>query len=87
MRDVYKETRLCIACYMSKSMSEWIKAAWRREQLKKENAIMAECLTIMEKVGVRMRFEGGNIRLDNELVKTDRMETNMEEGQKHPEKV
>ena len=43
----------------------------RREQLKEENAIIAECLTIMEEVGVRMRFEGGNIRLDNELVEAE----------------
>ena len=47
------------------------KAAWRREQLKEENAIITECLTIMEKVGVRMRFEGGNIRLDDELAEAE----------------
>ena len=67
----YKETRLCIACYMSKSTSQWIKPSWRREQLKEENATIAKCLTIMEDVGVRMRFEGGNIRLDDELVEAE----------------
>ena len=51
VKDVYKETRLHVTCYMSKSTSQWIKAAWRREQLKEENAIIAECLTIMEEVG------------------------------------
>ena len=71
VRDVYKETRLRVACYMSKSTSQWIKAAWRREQLKEENAIIAECLTIMEEVEVRMRFEGGNIRLDDEVVEAE----------------
>ena len=43
----------------------------RREKLKEENAIIAECLTIMEEVGVRMRFEGGKIRLDDELVEAE----------------
>ena len=68
---IYKETRLRVACYMSKSTIQWIKAAWRREQRKEENAIIAECLTIMEEVGVRIRFEGGNIRLDDELVEAE----------------
>ena len=47
------------------------KAAWRREQLKTGNAIIAECLTIMEEVGVEMRFEGENIRLDNDLIEAE----------------
>ena len=71
VRDVYKETSLRVAFYMSKSMSHWIKAAWRGEQLNEENAIIAECLTIMKEVGVRMRFEGGNIRPDDELAKAE----------------
>ena len=57
MRDVYKETRLRVGCYLSKSTSQWIKTACRREQLEEENAIIAKCLTIMEEVGVRMRLE------------------------------
>ena len=71
VRDVYKETKLHVTWHMSKSTSQWIKSAWRREQLKEENAIIAECLTIMEAVGVRMKFESGNIRLDDELVKAE----------------
>ena len=42
MRDVYKETRLRVACYMSKSENRWIQAAWRRETLKEENAVVTE---------------------------------------------
>ena len=56
---------------MSKSTSQWIKPSWRREQLKEENATIAKCLTIMEEVGVRTRLEGGNIRLDDELVEAE----------------
>ena len=52
-------------------MSQWIKAACRREQLKEKNAIIAECLTIMEEDGVRMRSEGENIRLADELVEAE----------------
>ena len=71
MKDVYKETRPCIVCYMLKSLNRWIKAAWRREQLKEENAIIAECLTIIEEVGVRLRFEGDNLRLDEQLIELE----------------
>ena len=71
MKDVYKETRLRDACYMLKSANRWIKAAWRREQLKEENAIIAECLTVKEEVGVRMRFEGDNLRLDEQLIELE----------------
>ena len=42
LRDMYKETRLCVACYMAKSTSRWIEAAWRRETIKEENTIVAE---------------------------------------------
>ena len=70
VKDVYKEARLCIAHYMLKSPNQWIKAAWRREQLKEENAIIAECLTIMEE-GARMRFEGDNLRLDEQLIELE----------------
>ena len=71
MKDVYKETRLRIACYMLKSPNRWIKAAWRREQLKEENSIVAECLTIMEEIVMRMRFEGDNLKLDEQLIELE----------------
>ena len=29
-RDTYKETRLCVTCYMANSTNRWIEAAWRR---------------------------------------------------------
>ena len=40
VEDVYKETRLCVACYMHKSTNQWIQAAQRWELLKEENAIV-----------------------------------------------
>ena len=56
---------------MLKSPNLWIKAAWSRDQLKEQNAIIAECLTIMEEIGVRMRFEGDNLRLDEQLIELE----------------
>ena len=68
LRDTYKETRLRVACYMVKSANPWIKAAWRREMLKEENTIIVESVRAMEEVGVRMRFEGNSVQLDDELI-------------------
>ena len=34
LRDIYKEMRLRVACYMACSENKWISAAWRRENAK-----------------------------------------------------
>ena len=49
MRDVYKETRLRVTCYMAmaKSTNEWIKVAWKREMLKNENSMIDEAVAII----------------------------------------
>ena len=72
MMDVYKETRLRVACYMVKSTNRWIEAAWMRETMKEENAIVMESIKTMEEVGVRLRFEQDSIRLDEEVIEAER---------------
>ena len=72
MMDVYKETRLRVACYMAKSTNRWIEAAWMRETMKEENAIVMESIKTMEEVGVRLRFEDESIRLDEEVIEAER---------------
>ena len=37
LKDIYKETRLRIACYMVCSENKWISAAWRKENTKWED--------------------------------------------------
>ena len=68
MRDVYQETRLRAACYMACSTNSWIQAAWRREMMKEDNAIVTETVKIMEDVGVRIQFEEGSILIDGEVI-------------------
>ena len=68
LRDTYKETRLRVACYMTKSTSRWIEAAWRREAIKEENKIVVKSVKMMEEVGVKLRFERKSIRLGNEVI-------------------
>ena len=68
MRDAYKETRLRVACYMAKSTNRWIRAAWRREENKEENAIVFESVSTMDEVGVRLSFVDNSIQLDEEVI-------------------
>ena len=67
LRDIYKETRLRVACYMACLQNKWIKAAWRRENTKEENSIVEEAIMTMEDVEVEIQFEEGNIQIDGEL--------------------
>ena len=68
MRDIYKETRMRVACYMACSENRWISAAWKREMLKEENSIIQEAIQTMTEVGVEIEFEGDNICIDGELI-------------------
>ena len=72
LRDTYKETRLRVACYMAKSTNRWIDTAWRREAIKKENAIVVESVKGMEQVGGRLCFEEKSVRLGDEVIHEER---------------
>ena len=79
MRDVHEETRLRVGCYMSKSENRWIQAAWSRETLKVENAVVTEARTTMEEVGMRLKFEDNAMQLNGEQIRKKR-EVNLEKG-------
>ena len=57
LRDIYKETRLRVACYFTCLENNWIKAAWRRENIKEENSIVEEAMKTMGDVEVEIQFE------------------------------
>ena len=68
LRDIYKETRLRVTCYIACLQNEWTKAAWRREKTKEENSIVEEAIKTMENVEAEIQFEEGNIHIDGELI-------------------
>ena len=57
---------------MSKSTKRWIEAAWRRETIKEENALVMLSVKTMEEVGARLRFEGKSIKLGDEVIDEER---------------
>ena len=64
--------RLYVTCFMVRSTSQWIEAAWRRETIKEENRIIVESVKMMEEVGVRLCFEGKSIRLGDKVIDEER---------------
>ena len=67
LKDIYKGTRLRVACYIACSENKWISAAWRSGNTK-ENSIVEEAMKILKYVGVEIQFEEGNIQIDGELI-------------------
>ena len=68
MRDVYKETRLKVTCYMAKSTNEWIKVAWKREMLKNENSMRDEAVAMMAQLGADIQFEDNAVKLGGKRI-------------------
>ena len=68
LKDIYKYTRLRVACYRACSENKWISTAWRKENIKEGNPIVEEAIKTMEDVGVDIQFEEGNIWIDGELI-------------------
>ena len=44
LKNIYKEMRLRVACYMACSENKWISITWRRENTKEENSIVEEAM-------------------------------------------
>ena len=64
--DVYKQTKLRVACYMAMLQSEWIQAAWDRETEKEYTLIKREAQKAMIEIGLAIDFEEGNVILEGE---------------------
>ena len=68
MRDVYKETRVRVTCYMAKSTNEWIRVAWKRETLKDENSTIDEAVATMAQLGADIQFENNAVKLGGKRI-------------------
>ena len=68
MRDVYKDIRLRVTCYMAKSTNEWIKVAWKRDTLKNENSMIDEAVATMAQLGADIQFEDNAVKLGGERI-------------------
>ena len=56
MKDLYKETKVRVTCYMTHSESAWIKTALRREFQKEGKSIKSEAEDALREVGENVEF-------------------------------
>ena len=56
MKDLYEETKVRVACYMTHSESAWIKTAWRREFQKEGKSIKSEAEYALREFGENVQF-------------------------------
>ena len=68
MRDMYKETKVRVACYMSLSRCRWIKVAWKREQRNEYCSIRREAEEVLKIAGEEVSFGIGEIDLNDEKI-------------------
>ena len=56
MKDLYEETKVRVACYMTHSECAWIKTAWRREFQKEGKSIKSEAEHALREVRENVPF-------------------------------
>ena len=56
IRDLYEETKVRVACYMTHSESVWIKTAWRTEFQKEGKSIKSEAEDALRGFGENVQF-------------------------------
>ena len=71
LRDVYCETKVRVACYISKSTSKWIRTAWERECTSQYCSIKKDAEVAMREVGCVLEFRGNEIICDGECLGAD----------------
>ena len=71
LRDVYMETKIRIACYMSKSESKWMEVAWHREQAKERWSITKYVEKEFDELGIKIEFGSTSVRINGENIEGD----------------
>ena len=67
-KDVYKETKVRVACYLATSKDEWLKKVWENELKKDQMSLKIEVEEIMELYGRdTVKFEKGFVELDDHI--------------------
>ena len=56
MKDLYEETKVRVACYITHSESAWIKTAWGEEFQKEGKSVKSEAEDALREVGENVEF-------------------------------
>ena len=65
-KEVYDETKVRVACYIATSNNEWIKVAWRNENIKEQTSLKRVAEEAMGRMNAHVEFNVGEIKIGNE---------------------
>ena len=68
LQDVYKETKVRVACYMATSHNPWIRKAWLNEVKKEYTSIKRTAEEVMQEIGERIEFDEGEVKLNGRRI-------------------
>ena len=71
MKDLYEETKVRVACYMTHSESAWTKTAWRREFQKDGKSINSEAEDALSEFGENIQFCLDHVKVQESLLSRD----------------
>ena len=66
LKNVYAETKLRVACYMTFSSSLWIKETWKREVNLKGKSIKKEAEEALKEINVNVEFREDGVWLERQ---------------------
>ena len=69
LKNVYAETKVRVACYMTFSSSMWIKEAWKREVKLEGKSIKKEAEEALKEIDVNVEFREVKIWLERQRLK------------------
>ena len=67
-KDVYNETKVRVACYLSTSENEWLRVVWANEYDKEQTSLKKEAENILSDCGKDVKFERGYVEIESERV-------------------
>ena len=65
-KEVYSETKVRVACYITASTDKRIQTAWRNESRKEQRSLKKEAEKAARNVNTRISFDEGQVVIDDE---------------------
>ena len=66
-KEVYKETKARVACYMGAATNEWMRVAWGNKNRKEQISLKKEAEKAMRKVQATASFDEGSVSISKEI--------------------
>ena len=68
LKEVYQETKVRVATYMSMSESRWIEVAWKREDNSEYCSVKREAEQTLAECGMEVTFNEKRVTMNGEII-------------------